>query len=726
MYISKCRAFRRSLFQEEIKEITRPVLNPFLKGNALRILNPVLSSRDNLASNNDPSSTVEDETSTGLAEAAQEAGTTTKQVRHGFEKKSGLDAGSSIISTALQPLVQQLEDTRKMTCAVSSASVQETENKMADNDASGEVTSTGPITMEIESAPIKSNVPKLKPQDSAKPRKRKNTIREPEPSANQEASVALTITMSMAEESPKSVKDVHTGRREASKPGGKAIRYRGESNKITHHDTMLQLESVLKCKEMIAEPDSVRADKFTSTQPQLMIHTATPIPRFPSTAPTNAPPMSLPAESMNSEATSMNDTESVTVEGAVYITASGLAFPKIADSTEQLASANTTLTRKTPLNATQVEITGKRGKLPAGSNGRGASESLDKTSSNSSQRAEDTVIYDTLESRKLKAHEQSVSSTCDIHNTPVTAESKETPVYDTLEPPDSTLRGKSTKVTAIHNTITLESPPMANPKLGAAKSCDQLPSLHYAVSKPHKAFQITKGNSTGQGTTPGKVTESRRQRTLANSVSDTVLQGKYSSELVKTENRVKRTATVQKPQKQPDLAESGEDLEPIYTQPMKVHTQSVPPKNLEKLTPPSLEDAGLVQSSNSSEHVYNTLEPPPDHSTSKTAAQGKGTASKTSMCIAEILREQNSTNPEPVYAKPIPKLKRLGKTSTRTASDVEFSVSTEHVYNTLEPPPPPRAAADIDRKPAKELSEGTTECGHEYAILEPPVTATLI
>ncbi len=34
------RTFRRSLFKDEIQEITRPIVNPFLSGNALRILNP--------------------------------------------------------------------------------------------------------------------------------------------------------------------------------------------------------------------------------------------------------------------------------------------------------------------------------------------------------------------------------------------------------------------------------------------------------------------------------------------------------------------------------------------------------------------------------------------------------------------------------------------------------------------------------------------------------------
>ena len=551
------------------------------------------------------------------------------------------------------------------------------------------------------------------------------------PSAKQETRMDTPQTTTLAEELSKKLKDVHRPNKEASKPGRNPTSCMKELEKITYHDTAAELESVLQsiekqCKEMALvteqNPKPHQATHGNDPSPSL-ISPIKPMLTTGNKGQTTIAPhlVTSPAETKagkDSIATNMKDrAESFSMlGGAVYTYLPSI--PKLEDKTEQLACINnTTPTGKVPLQPLNpLELSGKWGELPAENNRKATLESLRKTNINTSQRmdsrAEDAVLYDTLEPHKFKGQSVDV-------------------VYNTLEPlgtaepnkKDSTLLGKRIRVIGIHN-IALESSPKLEPKLGAAKSCDELNSLHYAVSKPHQAGQATpsqqeKGAAQVTGTLKGS------KRTLGNSVSDTYLQGKSSSQTAKTKDLVKMAPENQVPPLEPYKLPEQKDFEPIYSQPVKVRTKSGPKKNLKKLSPPSNQETGLAESSNSKDHVYNTLEPPPpDHST-RSPAQGEGIVPNTKQLSAgkaKTDRGQSNTASEPVYAKPIPKLKRLGKASTTTTTTpIEMqpsgsSTSIEHVYNILEPSTPPARAAADDRK---------KEGDHEYAILEPPANTTL-
>lgn len=552
---------------------------------------------------------------------------------------------------------------------------------------------------DVQTGPSKKVSTKQK--DRSNTRKRSETS----PSARQEKSIDKPHTTILAKEQSKKTKDVCHPNKEASKPGRNPKSCTRDEDKITYHDTVVALESVLQSIEMQCR----EMEKSKQAQVNPSIHASDPSPISPTlpvkttgskgqmSMSTTAPhPVTSPVDTTTGKDSRATNMSFSMLGGAVYENASDHPSPKPADGTKQLVCTNnTTPTGKIPLQP----LSGKWEGLPTENNGKVTLEPLNKTSTVPNQRPDNTVedvLYDTLEPLNEGQYKQSVGST--NKGTDV--------VYNTLEPPGTDLSAKDVRIRVIDiRNIAREPAPMLEPKLGAAKSCDELNSLHYAVSKPYQAGQpIPSQQEVTQGT--GKMVGSRNPRTLGSSMSDTALQGKPSHQ----KENLAKMAALQPPYRLPEqkTPEDSKNLEPIYTQPVKVRTMSGPKM---KLSSPSNQEAGLAESL---EHVYNTLEPSPDYSsTRKHPACGEGNVGDTKKL--SIGKAKTNTTSVPVYAKPILKHKILKKVTTTTTQPCEPLVSTEHIYNTLEPPPP--AATDNEKMNA-------TESDHEYAILEPPAAAT--
>ena len=737
------------------------MVNPFLKGNALKILNPVISSRENLAAMEEDAEAMSEETGSNPkpdggdsspvpGEEHLEAGMEQSEPSHAgeqavvaagqepkatgnhkastndFELKINLESGEGSVAKicktdGLNVILSQ--PPQAVSASASIAGEQDAPENSMDADSSkatrdktvpGELMKEPTATTHASKpGPTTVQVPKPDPQVQLK-EKRKQPSKE-KPATVQKMKSGKKTSMGAKRKHA----DIRSKRKllETQKEDKNILQLQAMLASI--EKTCLTLEAPKKNPGgkqgggLIKSSQSGKGSEVHAQQNNMEEKT----PKVKDAMTTaNSNPLSLSANASKIQTAGTEDKsalkESITKnpsKEAVYAFPNPL--PKGADS--QLAVENITLV-KTPLYPPE-QMHNKSGK-----------ENSQVTSPTSQAQQLMTKI-------------------------PLQREaSKDVVIYDTLEPPNEQGGAESHTLSPLHYAVSQKQ------KLGIAKSCQQLDSLHYAVSEATKSA-TPDPNPAGE---EGK----KKKKTLANSISDSII--------------IKRDADLAKAATEPSEPKpKGMKQEPLYSQPIKIHTPShtQDPKNQPKdsnstepiytqpvktRVKPAAGDRVKQAARDNTVHLYNTLEPPApqDSLTAKKGGGGKdqkklptgekdksiasiysssekfaqsGTTGGSSAGVGktenvdpvyakpvlklkqvglnertnpqhnteECHEQNNSIGAAPVYAKPIPKAKRCGKSTgnskeetrnmdSKDSGAVECTVSSEHVYNVLEQPLP--------------------------------------